>query len=83
MNMKHKFTNIFKNTSKKPAKIKLIKDNFETLYISPDEFLLNEYEEKVVSFFVTPSAAGVFRHRLLVQADSTILKAINITYSST
>ena len=83
MNMKHKFRNVFRNNSKVPVKVKIIKDNFETIYISPDEFLLSEKEEKEVAFFVTPTAAGVFRHRFLIQANSTLLKAMNITYSAT
>lgn len=81
LNNKHVFSSTFVNDGPK-CRVKIIKDNFENVFITPDEFIMEVGETLPVEMVVIPTSQGTYKHRLLVEVNGTIQSPINVVYSS-
>ena len=80
VNSKTKFALPFKNYGT-PCKIKLIKENWETINFEPDEFHIDKNQEQTVVFSLLPTSWGAFHHRIITEINGVIHHPIDIFYT--
>lgn len=64
------------------SKVRLIKDAWDNIQITPDEFSLPPLKKSKVEVVLYPQALGAYHHKIIVEAEERLLQPIEITYAA-
>jgi hypothetical protein len=80
----HRITLEFANESADHvlSKVRLVKDAWDNIQITPDEFSLGPLKRTKVEVVLYPQTLGAYHHKLVVEADERLLQPVEITYAA-